>query len=218
MTLYCTQESAVPRTTSIIPVHFLTNQRQELVQEEELNIPQYFAAEKRQELEPEEERILRRNEENTREGMRELSSNDANTKLICTNSSMLIQSVFFELDNTTHEPRAEGNTRDEYSRSKAQESGKRVYRKHPTKNAGQRSQAPSYCMFPIGKPSLILLLMMLSILGVVQALTGCQIVHDWLPDIFNGSGTACCDQIVTKCYTTSTKCGITCVDGRITQM
>jgi hypothetical protein len=202
MTLYCTQESAVPKTTSIIPMHFLTNQCQELVQVEELNIPQYFAAEKRQELEPEEGQLLRRNEENSREGMRELSS-----KLISANSSILIQSVFFELDNATHEPQAEGNTRDEYSRSKAHESGKRVDRKHPTKNADQRSQAPSYCMFPIGKPSWILLLMMLSILGVVQALTDCKIVKNWLPDVFNGTGTACCAQS-----------GVTCVDDRITQM
>jgi hypothetical protein len=60
------------------------------------------------------------------------------------------------------------------------------------------------------KANWILLLLILSILSVVQALTDCQIMKDWLPDMFDGTGTACCSQP-----------GITCENvnwGRITGM
>jgi hypothetical protein len=56
----------------------------------------------------------------------------------------------------------------------------------------------------------ILFLLMVSVMGVVQALTDCLIMHDWLPDIFDGTGTACCEHS-----------GITCSGGawgRITAM
>jgi hypothetical protein len=48
---------------------------------------------------------------------------------------------------------------------------------------------------------------MLSVLGVVQGLTDCEILIDWLPDMFNGD---CC----RKTYSNDIKCS----DGRITKM
>jgi hypothetical protein len=150
MTLYCTQESAVPKTTSINPMHFPTNQRQELVQEELVHV---------------------------------------------------------------------------YSLVKAQESLKLTDRMHPNKITGQRRrrrQSLSYYRSPSSKTSGFLLLMMLSILGVVQALTDCQIMHDWLPAMFNGTGIACCEEIIptSSCRYVHelSKCSITCVNDRITQM
>jgi hypothetical protein len=59
-----------------------------------------------------------------------------------------------------------------------------------------------------GKTDWILLLLMLSILGVVQALTDCQIMNEWLPDMFDG--TACCKQSGISCEQTGW--------GRITLM
>jgi hypothetical protein len=56
----------------------------------------------------------------------------------------------------------------------------------------------------------ILLLLMMSILGVVQALTDCQIMHEWLPEMFDGTGTVCCEQSGIKCDWGSR--------GRITEM
>jgi hypothetical protein len=58
-----------------------------------------------------------------------------------------------------------------------------------------------------GKHTGFVLLMMLSVLGVAQGASDCQIMTDWLPEMFNGDGTACCDQQ-----------GITCQGDRITQM
>jgi hypothetical protein len=58
-----------------------------------------------------------------------------------------------------------------------------------------------------GKISGFILLLMLCIMSVAQALTDCHIMIDWLPMMFNGTGTSCCEQS-----------GITCVSGRITQM
>jgi hypothetical protein len=48
--------------------------------------------------------------------------------------------------------------------------------------------------------SWILVLMMLNILGLVQAMTDCQIMHEWLPEMFSGSGKACCDQSFITCF------------------
>jgi hypothetical protein len=45
----------------------------------------------------------------------------------------------------------------------------------------------------------MLLLVMLNILGVVQALTDCQVLHEWLPYMFDGTGTACCEQSGISC-------------------
>jgi hypothetical protein len=59
---------------------------------------------------------------------------------------------------------------------------------------------------PVG----FLLLTTLSILGVAQgaqATPDCQILIDWIPEIFNGTDIACCDQA-----------GIKCAWGRITEM
>jgi hypothetical protein len=56
----------------------------------------------------------------------------------------------------------------------------------------------------------LLLLMTLSTLGVAQgaqATTDCQILIDWLPEMFNSTDTSCCDDDGIKCYA-----------GRITQM
>jgi hypothetical protein len=58
-----------------------------------------------------------------------------------------------------------------------------------------------------GKTTALLLLMILSVFGVVQGQSDCQIMIDWLPDMFNGDGTACCSQP-----------GIACQGDRITQM
>jgi hypothetical protein len=56
-----------------------------------------------------------------------------------------------------------------------------------------------------GKTVSFLLLLLLSIFGVAQALTDCQIVNDWLPKKFNE--TSCCEHDF-----------ITCAAGRITEM
>jgi hypothetical protein len=118
-----------------------------------------------------------------------------------------------------HDPDEDaGNARDEYSPAIAQESFKLTDRMHPNKKTGQRGKTMEYCRSRRRKSSWILLLVILSIFGAVQALTDCQLVNNWLPDMFNGTGTACCDQTFTKCAFTSTKCGITCVDGLITEM
>jgi hypothetical protein len=71
----------------------------------------------------------------------------------------------------------------------------------------QRSRTTQYCRSARGheKTSCFLLLIILSILGVAQALTDCKIIHDWIPSRFNE--TSCCEQS-----------GITCVAGRITKM
>jgi hypothetical protein len=50
-----------------------------------------------------------------------------------------------------------------------------------------------------GKTGWILLLVMINILGVVQALTDCQIMHEFQPAIFDGSGSACCAQADITC-------------------
>jgi hypothetical protein len=57
------------------------------------------------------------------------------------------------------------------------------------------------------KPTGFVLLMMLSVIGVAQGLSDCQIMFDWLPDMYNGDGIACCSQP-----------GITCQGDRITEM
>jgi hypothetical protein len=43
------------------------------------------------------------------------------------------------------------------------------------------------------------LLLMLNILGVAQGLSDCQIMEGWMPDMFDGAGTACCDQSGIRC-------------------
>jgi hypothetical protein len=50
-----------------------------------------------------------------------------------------------------------------------------------------------------GKANGILLLFILSILSVVQALTDCQIMKDWLPEMVDGTGSACCSQPGISC-------------------
>jgi hypothetical protein len=84
------------------------------------------------------------------------------------------------------------------------------FNKKRMKPEGDRGQARIprvYRMSPIGKYTAVLLVVTLSFLGVAQAKTDCRIMKDWLPDMFNGTGTACCEQT-----------GITCVDDRITEM
>jgi hypothetical protein len=64
--------------------------------------------------------------------------------------------------------------------------------------------------FGRGKTGWILLILMINILGIVQALTDCQIMNEWLPEMFDGTGSACCVQS-----------GISCTGGswgRINQM
>jgi hypothetical protein len=45
----------------------------------------------------------------------------------------------------------------------------------------------------------ILLLFIQSILSVVQALTDCQIMKNWLPEMFDGTGTDCCSHLGIIC-------------------
>jgi hypothetical protein len=73
----------------------------------------------------------------------------------------------------------------------------------------KKGQTMSNCgiAFRHGKPTGFVLLMMLSVIGVAQGASDCQIMIDWLPDMFNGDGTACCSQP-----------GITCQGDRITEM
>jgi hypothetical protein len=58
-----------------------------------------------------------------------------------------------------------------------------------------------------GKQTGFILLVILSVFGVVQGLTDCQIMKDWLPKLFSGEGTACCSQA-----------GLNCIDDRISVM
>jgi hypothetical protein len=60
-----------------------------------------------------------------------------------------------------------------------------------------------------GKTVSFLLLLLLSIFGVAQALTDCQILNEWLPKKFNEA--SCCEQLELKNV-------IKCVSGRITHM
>jgi hypothetical protein len=68
----------------------------------------------------------------------------------------------------------------------------------PSKTKGQRGQAMRGA-HGHSKISGFILLLLLSIMGVVQALTDCQIMHDWLPGMFDGTGTACCEQSGILC-------------------
>jgi hypothetical protein len=65
----------------------------------------------------------------------------------------------------------------------------------------------------------LLSVVMLSILGIVQGLSDCQIMEDWLPAMFDGAGTACCIQSGITCNGCTLIDGeIICNSGRITKM
>jgi hypothetical protein len=95
---------------------------------------------------------------------------------------------------TARQRHAVGKTRGEYPSAKIQDSD------------GSRRKSQQFSSVR-GKPLCFLLLLMLSILGVVQALTDCQIMNEWLPEMFDGTGTACCEHS-----------GISCTGGRLEQM
>jgi hypothetical protein len=78
----------------------------------------------------------------------------------------------------------------------------------PSNIEGKRGRAVR-CARRNGKISCILVLFILSIMGMAQALTDCQIMRDWIPSIFNE--TSCCEQLELSDE-------ITCIAGRITQM
>jgi hypothetical protein len=74
--------------------------------------------------------------------------------------------------------------------------GGRVKERKARRNDVRSSQKFS---FGRGKTDWIFLLMMLSIVGVVQAISDCQIMNGWLPEMFDGSGDACCAQPGISC-------------------
>jgi hypothetical protein len=108
----------------------------------------------------------------------------------------------------SHRRRAAKKLRGKYSQAKNQGSdGNRV--SSVLKNAKDRRIVRKYHKSNSFRSLRLILLIMLNFLSVVQALTDCQIMHEWLPAMFDGSGSACCDQP-----------GISCTGGwgRINQM
>jgi hypothetical protein len=101
-------------------------------------------------------------------------------------------------EGASHQRRAAKKPRGKYSQAKNQDSDgnhvssvlndakdKRIVRAHHKGNSF--------------RPLPLILLIMLSFLSVVQALTDCQIMHGWLPDMFDGIGNACCEHSGISC-------------------
>jgi hypothetical protein len=173
---------------SNIPMKFSQHNKRTTVEQTK---PQFFTTKKRQD--PDEE-------------MGTIRMKDANkTKVVRSilNSSVAVNPS----DCSTHQRQAARKRKGKYSLAKNQGSdGGRVssVKERKDRNIIRKPRMISSVRV---KPSGILLLLMLSILSVVQALSDCQIMHKWLPEMFDGSGIACCEQS-----------GIGCVTGRITEL
>jgi hypothetical protein len=103
-------------------------------------------------------------------------------------------------EGATHRRRAAKKPRGKYSQAKNQDSdGNRV--SSVLNEAKDRNivRKPRKISSRGGKAGWIILLVMLNFLGVVQALTDCQIMHEFQPAIFDGSGSACCEQPGITC-------------------
>jgi hypothetical protein len=127
---------------------------------------------------------------------------DANkTTLISSSICNTNQSVAIKApEGATHQRHAAKKLRDKYSLAKKNQDSdgnrvsfapnygkdRRIVRKHLKSNSF--------------RPLRLILLNMLNFLSVVQALTDCQIMHAWLPAMFDGSGSACCSQTGITCY------------------
>jgi hypothetical protein len=98
-------------------------------------------------------------------------------------------------ESSTHQRQAAKKRRGKYSPSKNQGSDGGRVKERKDRNIVRKSRMISSVR---GIPSWILILLMLSILDVVQALTDCQIMHDWLPKMFDG--TACCKHSHITCH------------------
>jgi hypothetical protein len=182
MNIHSTKQSTVRTGASSITQSFPAKQLQKLASEEVPNIPQPFIVEKHQELP---------------EGKSALLMNEA---------SLMTPPLSAYASDIAIQQR---HTRGLYSHTKTQVFSanrpippinkslldRNIFQKPQKSNTGRR------------KTSGFLLLVLLSILGVVQSQTDCQIMIDWLPSLFSGTGTACCTQT-----------GITCYWGRIEQM
>jgi hypothetical protein len=183
MNIRSTKQSTVRTGTNSITQPFLAKQLQELASEEEPNIhqpPQSFIVEKHQEL-PE-----------------------GKAALLMDEASFISPPVSNDVPEEVSQQRL---TRGQYPPSKILESSaSRVFPIHKSRMDRKIVRTPlknnSVC-----RKQCFLLLMLLSILGVVQAQADCQIMIDWILSMFSGSGTACCTQI-----------GITFVWDRITEM
>jgi hypothetical protein len=183
LNFYNIQKCNVP-TTSGIPVTLTTMQGEELVLEKELRIPRPFAAESG--------RVLV-------EGKGVLAVNDA-----CSSRGIESQESF---DSPSADKLRKVSSVSRRVSPSLKESMGRNNIRIPLTSAMKRQRRTTVGATGSGKFTGFLLLVMLSILGVAQALTGCQIMNDWLPKRFTGVGIACCDQD-----------GITCVGGNITEM
>jgi hypothetical protein len=107
-------------------------------------------------------------------------------------------------DRSTHQRQAAKKRRGKYSLAKNQGSDGGRVKERKDRSIVRKPRMISYIRV---KTSGILLLFMLSILSVVQALTDCQIMHEFQPAMFDGTGSKCCGQS-----------GISCGSGRIEQM
>jgi hypothetical protein len=140
------------------------------------------------------------------EEMGTLCIKDANkTKVV--QSTLNSSAAVNQSDSSTHRRQAAKKRRGKFSLTKNQGSdGGRV---SSVKECKDRNiiWKPQRSTFMRGTSVWFLLLLMLSILSVVQALTDCQIMHEWLPDMFDGTVTVCCKHS-----------GISCGGGRINQM
>jgi hypothetical protein len=171
---------------SNIPMKFSQHNKRTTVEQTK---PQSFTTKKRQEPDEEMGTLRMKDEKKTKVVRSILNSPVAVNQSDCSN----------------HQRQAAQKQRGKYSLAKNQGSdGGRV---SSVKERKDRNiiRKPRMISFVRVKPSGISLLLMLSILSVVQALSDCQIMHKWLPEMFDGSRIACCEQS-----------GISCSGGRIT--
>jgi hypothetical protein len=141
-----------------------------------------------------------------------LSMNDANkTTFISSSICNTTQSVAIKApEGATHQRHATKKRRGKYSQAKNQGSdGNRV--SSVLNDAKDRRIVRKHYKGNSFRPLRLILLIMLTFLSEVQALTDCQIMHAWLPAMFDGSsGSACCEHPEITCEGGSW--------GRITQL
>jgi hypothetical protein len=179
-----TKENTVRTGKSSITQQFSAKQLQELALEELPNIPQPFIVEKHKKLP---------------KGISALLMNEA---------SFMSPPVSIDVPEEVHQQR---HTRGLYSPTKFQESSAdRVSPIHKSRGDRKIVRNPLKNYFVRRKQSGFLLLMLLNNMGMVQALTDCQIMKDWLPTMLSGADTSCCSQVEITCAWG--------VRGRITQM
>jgi hypothetical protein len=173
MNIHSTKQSTVRTGASRITQSFPAKQLQELASEELPNFPQTFIVEKQQKL-PKGKSAFLMNEASF---MSPPVSNDGP-------------------DDVTQQR----HTRGLYSPTKIQESSASCAISRIPKSRKNGNIVRNPLKSRLLNSSGFLLLMLLNIMGMVQALTDCQIMKDWLPSMFSGTGTSCCSQTGIKCF------------------